>query len=360
VDTESRKQTTDSNSAAHCCGVICGGAVVATAGDTVWVVTAAHCVHDKRTRYGVRVWAPEPADLAVTHVGIAADHPAWKAVPPERVAVLVHPGYSPVTMRNDIALLRCTVPGHIAAALRPLRLPAAGEPIPPQGMIVGFALTGATHDQQPFLRTARVAVERPDYRQRTSSHLVFDPRWHVWAAGHAPDGAHSIPDTCEGDSGGPLLDATGTVLVGITSWGVSCGDPLHPGVYALVQPFLDPPGAPGTKPHPHTRRMRSGSPWRAGLRTMIREGGVAASEAKTSARAGTNPRIRDPAKLRVVDSLEVFAGSTTLSMLAALATLALVLGVYLRRRDEKRGRRLLVLGAAIAALALLSLLVTYC
>ncbi len=40
-------------------------------------------------------------------------------------------------------------------------------------------------------------------------------------------------DTCSGDSGGPLRDATGLV-VGITSWGVGCGRPGLPGIYTRI------------------------------------------------------------------------------------------------------------------------------
>merc|ERR1712130_767286 len=41
-------------------------------------------------------------------------------------------------------------------------------------------------------------------------------------------------DACQGDSGGPLYDLDNDAVVGITSWGIGCANPLYPGVYSRV------------------------------------------------------------------------------------------------------------------------------
>ena len=67
----------------------------------------------------------------------------------------------------------------------------------------------------------------PDYHNQLSDEML--------CAGYKEGGK----DACLGDSGGPLACQVGGVegpwiLYGITSWGIGCGDPLHPGVYARV------------------------------------------------------------------------------------------------------------------------------
>lgn len=88
------------------------------------------------------------------------------------------------------------------------------------------------------LREGRVRIVDPSLYE---DHMPLCSDTMILAAGeeaHAP-----ITDACQGDSGGPLFEHADSKrqrprLVGITSWGIGCGDPVFPGVYTRVSVCL--------------------------------------------------------------------------------------------------------------------------
>lgn len=85
-------------------------------------------------------------------------------------------------------------------------------------------------------------VEVPILTEAQCSQAPLSPNTAIMlCAGEVNDGV----DTCQGDSDGPLVVedtlnmATGekqSLLIGITSWGIGCGDI---GVYTKVQNYFD-------------------------------------------------------------------------------------------------------------------------
>jgi hypothetical protein len=158
------------------------------------VVTAAHCVCP-----GTGASCQDPA---VPSALVYFAHAGFSAIE----AVAVHPDYDfPVA---DVAVVRLAAP---VTGIAPLPVNETGTPpFGSAGTIVGFGVESAAADDSGVKRAGAVVTAPCASGVSDATSVCWD---------YTGPGAN----TCEGDSGGPLLVASagGPVLVGTTSGGVT-------------------------------------------------------------------------------------------------------------------------------------------
>jgi secreted trypsin-like serine protease len=207
----------------------CGGALI----DQDSVLTAAHCVTDDT---GALVPA---GPLRVTIGRTVLDSPQGQQ---RRVArIFPHPRYNGTSITYDAAVLKLSKP---VSGIAPVKLATAAqnnlEQPGRQGTVAGWGNTiqqppppTTTSAPPPVFPNRMRAAQVPlvsDTQAQQILNLNFVPRLMV-AAGRAGK------DSCQGDSGGPMFArraAGGYTQIGVTSFGLGCGAPGYPGVYAEV------------------------------------------------------------------------------------------------------------------------------
>jgi hypothetical protein len=162
-------------------------------------LTAAHCVCPENGKACQSESAADPADYLVffQHAGF------------HRLASIeVHPDY--VFPTADLAVITLAAP---VTGVAPLPINTAGAPEEGErGIIVGFGRSGGDRFDYGLKRSGAVSITRPS---GGASGLI----WWFFKAPMGEPGSSS--NTCNGDSGGPLLlpSSDGLVVAGVTSGG---------------------------------------------------------------------------------------------------------------------------------------------
>ncbi|KAJ8889048.1 hypothetical protein PR048_008542 [Dryococelus australis] len=202
----------------------CGGSVI----DNLWVLTAAHCVDQ----------LVGPVEVILGAHNIRVVESSQTVV--HSSEIYIHPEWSRLLLRNDIALIK--LPWRITynAFIQPIRLPSLSQ------LSKTFANVPATVSGWGLDSDSATAIS-PVLRyisQPVLSNAVCTLRYFgVITDSHICTSGQDGKSTCSGDSGGPLaiLDADGVrTQIGVVSFGLALGCEIGwPGAYARVTSFVD-------------------------------------------------------------------------------------------------------------------------
>lgn len=204
----------------------CGGVLI----DSSTVLTAAHCAYGHARR---------PYDIQATvgrSVLTSNDGEIIRAN-----GIIVHPLYRPSSLSHDVALIKLSRPASVNSfPAIPASVTAQNEG--KQALVLGWGLTDSeNYIRADQLQEARIPlVDDASCSQRMGDE--YDPAQMICGGTlSSAEGTYDGVDTCNGDSGGPiLLEENGNfTLLGVTSWGLECASNVTWGVYARIDAFRD-------------------------------------------------------------------------------------------------------------------------
>ncbi|XP_028035246.1 trypsin, alkaline A-like [Bombyx mandarina] len=150
--------------------------------------------------------------------------------------IITHRGFDQLYYTNDIAMVVVTKTFIFSPKVRQGTIVKYGTEISPNSIctLIGWGVKEPDGAQPEQLQsTALFTIDQDVCRNRyaTIRALISDS---MLCAGRVEAGG---PDGCYGDSGGPLIYKG--LVVGLVSFGYSCGHRYYPGVYTKISHYTD-------------------------------------------------------------------------------------------------------------------------
>ncbi|XP_017150517.2 serine proteinase stubble isoform X2 [Drosophila miranda] len=207
----------------------CGAALL----NENWAITAAHCVDNV---------PPSDLLLRLGEYDLAEEEEPYGYQERRVQIVASHPQFDPRTFEYDLALLRFYEPVVFQPNIIPVCVPENDENFIGQtAFVTGW---GRLYEDGPLpsvLQEVAVPVINNticESMYRTAGYIEHIP--HIFICAGWKKGGY---DSCEGDSGGPMVlqrEADERFqLGGVISWGIGCAEANQPGVYTRISEFRD-------------------------------------------------------------------------------------------------------------------------
>uniref|UniRef100_A0A6P4FET7 Serine proteinase stubble n=1 Tax=Drosophila rhopaloa TaxID=1041015 RepID=A0A6P4FET7_DRORH len=207
----------------------CGAALL----NENWAITAAHCVDNV---------PPSDLLLRLGEYDLAEEEEPYGYQERRVQIVASHPQFDPRTFEYDLALLRFYEPVVFQPNIIPVCVPDNDENFIGQtAFVTGW---GRLYEDGPLpsvLQEVAVPVINNticESMYRSAGYIEHIP--HIFICAGWKKGGY---DSCEGDSGGPMVlqrEADKRFqLGGVISWGIGCAEANQPGVYTRISEFRD-------------------------------------------------------------------------------------------------------------------------
>jgi len=198
----------------HSGSLFCGGVLI----NANTVLTAGHCSVD---------YAASSVSVRAGSLQYASGGTLVKVS-----KIVVNPNYNANTVDNDIALWQLATPIATSSTIAYATLPAQGSD-PAAGTVLTVSGWGLTTEGGSTLPSSLRYVSVPVVDRATcqTDYGTSAVTGNMFCA------AASGKDSCNGDSGGPIVDGSG-VLQGTVSWGQGCAEAGYPGVYERIGNYV--------------------------------------------------------------------------------------------------------------------------
>ena len=205
--------------------IFCGGSLI----NSQFILTAGHCMINQDINSFVVVLAETDSRLFSKSKSVFSVS-----------SITTHPSFSgPPNYSNDLSLIQLDRPVDIVNStdISTICLPQPGPTVFGSSLIIagwGFLANGGP--QPTKLQDAVVRQQSQTYCQTIYGASKFTLK-HLCASGIREG-------VCNGDSGGPLMlnqkqqNIDKSFIIGVVSYGVTCGDARYPAVFTRTQLYL--------------------------------------------------------------------------------------------------------------------------